>query len=83
MKRVTLFTRESCHLCDVALAALERAREGHPFVLEVIDLDREAPHDKRTAYDWEVPVVELEGRKVMKYRVDEARLQRLLAAAEE
>jgi len=78
MKRLTLFTRENCHLCDVAHEALERAREAHPFELLVIDLDREAPPDKRTAYDWEVPVVELEGRKIMKYRVDEARLLRLL-----
>ena len=64
MKTVTLFTRERCHLCDVALAALERVREKIPFRLEIVDLDVEAPADKRAAYDWDVPVIELEGRKV-------------------
>jgi len=77
--RVTLFTRHECHLCDEAREALDRVRLAHPFDLEVIDLDREASPEKRAQYDWEVPVVELGGRKVMKYRVDEARLARLLA----
>ena len=57
---------------------LARIRAHHPFELSVIDLDTEAPADKRKAYDWEVPVVELDGRKIMKYRIDEARLVRLL-----
>lgn len=83
MTRITLFTRESCHLCDEAHEALDRVRAAHAFDLHIVDLDREASADKRAAYDWEVPVVEIEGRKIMKYRVDEARLLRLLTAAEE
>jgi len=79
MKRVDLFTRDGCHLCDEALAVLEEVRHEQTFELVVIDLDREAPPDKRAAYDWEVPVVELDGRKIMKYRVDRARLTRLLS----
>jgi len=79
MHRLDFYTRQGCHLCDEALAVLERLRGGHPFELVVIDLDREAGEDKRRAYDWEVPVVELDGRKIMKYRIDETRLLRLLA----
>jgi glutaredoxin len=75
---VTMFTRERCHLCDEAHEALVRVRRAHPFELSVVDLDREAAADKRAAYDWEVPVIELDGKKIMKYRVDEARLIRLL-----
>ncbi|MFO0762959.1 MAG: glutaredoxin family protein [Byssovorax sp.] len=78
--QVTIYSRERCHLCDEAHEALLRVQKDHPFDLAVIDLDREAPEDKRKAYDWEVPVVELDGRKVMKYRVDEARLARLLSS---
>jgi glutaredoxin len=80
MKTLTLFTRDGCHLCDEALEALERVRQTLPFSLEVVDLDREAPPAKRSMYDWEIPVIELDGRKIMKYRVDEARLVRLLTA---
>jgi glutaredoxin len=78
MKELVLYTRQECHLCHEALAALERVRRTHPFVLRVLDLDVEATAEKRAAYDWEVPVVELSGKKIMKYRVDEARLVRLL-----
>jgi len=78
MRTLTLFTRDGCHLCDVALEELERIREKLPFSLEIVDLDREAPPEKRALYDWEVPVVELDGRKIMKYHVDEGRLVRLL-----
>jgi glutaredoxin len=81
MARITFYTRAGCHLCDEALAALGRVRERHPFDLDVVDLDAGAAADKRAAYDWEVPVTELDGRKIMKYRVDEARLLRLLALA--
>jgi glutaredoxin len=73
-----MFTRKRCSLCDKAHEALERVRASHPFDLTVVDLDTEAPPEKKAAYDIEVPVVELEGRKIMKYRVDEGRLLRLL-----
>lgn len=79
MPRLDFYTRKDCHLCNEALAVLERIRAEHPFELAIIDLDREAPAEKRERYDWEVPVVELDGRKIMKYRIDEARLLRLLA----
>jgi glutaredoxin len=81
MKTVTLYTRERCHLCDEAHEALERVKAAFPFTLVVVDLDREAPSDKRAAYDWDVPVVELDGRKIMKHRVDEERLLRRLREA--
>jgi len=78
MRRICFYTRKDCCLCDEALAALDRVRAQLPFELEILDLDRDASADKLAAYNHEVPVVELDGRKVMKYRVDEARLVRLL-----
>ncbi|MDI1433336.1 MULTISPECIES: glutaredoxin family protein [Polyangium] len=82
MKTLTLYTRERCHLCDVAKEALEQVRSTEPFELLVVDLDHEAPAEKRAAYDWDVPVLELDGRKIMKHRVDEARLLRLIRESE-
>lgn len=81
MKSVTFYTRENCHLCDEALEAVERVRINEPFELVVVDLDREASLEKKTAYDWDIPVIEIDGRKMMKHRVDEARLLRLLQAS--
>ncbi len=77
---VTPLHRKECELCDEAHAALERVRARLPFELTVVDLDAEATAEQRAAYDLEVPVVELDGRKIMKFRVDEARLGRLLGA---
>ncbi len=79
MPTITMFTRKQCCLCNKAHEALERVRAAHPFELAVVDLDVEATAEKRAAYTPEVPVIELDGRKIMKYRVDEARLVRLLA----
>lgn len=78
MKTVTFYTRENCHLCDEALEVVLRIQSALPFELVVVDLDREASEDKKSAYDWDIPVIEIDGRKVMKHRVDEARLLRLL-----
>jgi glutaredoxin len=78
MKTLTFYTRDRCHLCDEALALIERVRADVPFALAIVDLDTEAPAEKRAAYDWDVPVIELDGRKIMKHRVDEVRLRRLL-----
>ena len=77
--RITFYTRERCSLCDKAKAVVDRVRATHDFELEVLDLDKEASPDKLAAYTHEVPVVELDGRKIMKYEVDEARLVRLLS----
>ena len=79
--RLTFYTRRACHLCDEALSVVARVRERVPCELEMIDLDTQASPEKLAAYDWEVPVVELNGRKIMKYTVDEARLLRLLRQA--
>lgn len=80
-RRVIFYTRADCHLCEEALAGVLRARAEEPFELEIIDLDTEAPSEKKSAYDWEVPVVELDGRKIMKYTVDVSRLVRLVRLA--
>jgi glutaredoxin len=71
-----LYTREGCHLCDDAAEALERVRQIAAFELEVIDVDSDPTLVER--YGMEVPVVLVDGKKVAKFRVDEAALLRRL-----
>jgi len=78
MARVTFYTRAGCHLCDVALTSLKPFEARGEISIEVVDLDHDALPEKLAAYTNEVPVVELEGRKIMKYQVDTERLRRLL-----
>ncbi|MEU7822065.1 glutaredoxin family protein [Catellatospora sp. NPDC049133] len=74
MTRLTLYTRPGCHLCEDAVAVLERI--GEPF--EEIDIsgDRELEAE----YGDRIPVIMLDGREHGYWRVEEQRLRRDLAA---
>lgn len=80
MKTLTFYTRENCHLCDEALEIVHRVMTKTPVELVIVDLDHEASPEKKKAYDWDIPVLEIDGRKMMKHHFDEARLLRLLAS---
>jgi len=75
---VVLYSRASCHLCDVAreilLAELSRA----PFELEEVDIDRD--DDLVREYGLRVPVVTIDGDEWFEYEVDASELRRLVEA---
>jgi glutaredoxin len=75
---VVLYGRDGCHLCDEALAVLQRVREELPFVL----LERDIDMDERThrAYFERIPVIMLDGKELFDYFVDETVLRERLAA---
>ncbi len=72
MRRVTLYGRPGCCLCDEARRALDRVRAGRPFVLEVIDIERDDALHRR--YLERIPVVAVDGLEAFEYEVDEASL---------
>ena len=72
MRTVTLYTRAGCCLCDEAHRALDRVRAGRPFVLEVIDIERDDALHRR--YLERIPVVAVDGLEAFEYEVDEASL---------
>jgi len=80
LHKLTLYTRVNCHLCDEVKDILERVRTRVPFELDTFDIDADPELKKR--YDWEVPVVLLDGKKWAKYRVDEQALIRRLRRLE-
>jgi glutaredoxin len=73
---VVLYTREGCHLCEDALAVLERVRADVPFALEARDI--EADDDLLRRYLERIPVVEVDGEEVFEFYVDEPELRRRL-----
>jgi hypothetical protein len=73
-----MYTREKCHLCDDMKAQLDDIRKNNPFDLEILDIDKDPA--LRQQYDWEVPVLVVEGEKIAKYRLDPNMLLRRLAA---
>ena len=72
---VVLVTRQGCHLCDEALAALRSL--GIEPELQDVDAD-ERLHD---LYDWRVPVVLLDGKIVGEGRIGREELRRALDLA--
>jgi glutaredoxin len=69
---VVLYTRQGCHLCDDALAVLER----HGLQPKCVDVDADPQlHDQ---FNECVPVVEIDGKIRFRGRVDEILLHRLV-----
>jgi hypothetical protein len=66
---VLLYGRADCHLCDEALAGLERMRDaGIEFELRVIDI--EADDSLLRTHLERIPVVEIAGREVCELGLD-------------
>jgi glutaredoxin len=76
MKKVFLYSREGCHLCEVVEEQLARVQKEHPFELEIVDIDGDP--SLKEQYGLEIPVVMLDGKKVAKYHLDEDMLRRRL-----
>ena len=74
---MTLYGRPGCHLCDDALAVLERIRADAPFALETVNIEDDDALLR--AYLERIPVVALDGEEVYDYYVDEADLRARLA----
>lgn len=74
---VVLYTRQGCHLCDVAAEVL--TRHGLQFESVDIDTDTRAEPELRARYNECVPVVVIDGKVRFRGRIDELLLRRLLA----
>ena len=76
-ERVLVYTRDGCHLCDEAEAAVARicAELGQSFATADVDADPEL----RAEYGDRVPVIMVDGREHGFFRVEEDRLRAALA----
>jgi len=73
---IKLYTKTDCELCHAAKATLLALQRELGFDLEEIDITTDpALYD---AFQVEIPVGYLDGRKLFKYRVDAARIRRQL-----
>jgi glutaredoxin len=76
--RVTLITRDGCHLCDDARLAVIRVVE--PLGVGWREIDVDADPERLDAYGDRVPVILVDGREHGYWRVEEERLRRALRA---
>ncbi len=77
-RKVTLYTRKGCHLCEVVKESLVKLSRRGGFTWDEVDVDSD-PNLKRQ-YNDEVPVVFIDGRKAFKYHMNEQDFLRRLSS---
>jgi glutaredoxin len=78
MRRVVLYTRAGCCLCDSAREVLDRVRDRHPSALAIEERDIEHDDALFRAYLERIPVVTIDGQETFELFVDERELERRL-----
>ena len=78
MREVVLFTREGCSLCEKAKAAILRVRREVPFLFREVDIGWSG--DLYEDHKHDIPVVEIDGRRAFKHRVDVEALRERLSS---
>ncbi len=73
MTKITIYSRDGCHLCDDAINTLESMREELNFEIDVIDIDQNAELVK--LYSDQVPVIHIDGIHHDFYKVDPVRFR--------
>ena len=67
MRRVTVYTRVGCHLCEEAERVVRAEQADGGFRLELVDIDRDPELVRR--YGVRVPVVSVDGEELFEYEV--------------
>lgn len=75
---LTFLTRPGCGLCVTAMDVIDDTLGEHiaagEVTVTVVDIETDA--DLLAQYEWDIPVVLLNGRRHAKHRIDETRLRR-------
>jgi acetyl-CoA C-acetyltransferase len=80
LPELTLFTKDPCPLCDTL--KLELAPFMHRVQLKQVDIEMAENVRFKELYQYDIPVVFLEGQYLCKNRLDVATLERRLCALE-
>ncbi|CAB4700238.1 unannotated protein [freshwater metagenome] len=73
MTVITVFSRQGCHLCDVALDVLASMRDELNFEIEKIYIDESPELEK--LYGEQVPVIHIDGVHHDFFKVDPERFR--------
>ncbi len=74
MTTLRLYVGRDCHLCEIARTELGRLGDELGFAVEEVDITGVAELERRHR-EW-LPVVELDGKRLFVYRIDEDELRR-------
>ncbi|KGL82943.1 Glutaredoxin-like C5orf63, partial [Tinamus guttatus] len=77
---LTLFTKKPCPLCDEAKEVLEPYKKR--FILQEVDITLPENSSWYEKYKYDIPVFHLNGKFLMKHRVDIKKFENHLAKLE-
>ena len=77
MKQVVLYTRERCSLCEKAKAVILAVRREVEFEFREVDIGWSG--DLYEDYKHDIPVIEVDGKRAFKYRVEASELKERLS----
>ena len=73
---VIVYSRPGCHLCDEAKQTIRLAGCDDAFTLEEINI--ETSRDLLLKYEFDIPVITIDGTEVFRHRVDSERFRELI-----
>jgi thioredoxin-related protein len=76
---IIVYSNPDCCLCDQVKAQIKKLQELHNFVWREINIVDDPAAFER--FQYEIPVVFIDGFKAFKYHLDERRFVRLLESA--
>lgn len=68
MKRVTVYSRTGCHLCETAISKIESVKTDSNFIIEVKLIDGNLELEKK--YGEQIPVILINDQPHDYWRVD-------------
>lgn len=77
MVNLTIYSKKDCHLCDIAKETLLKIQQEFLFSLTEIDIEKDKKAFEK--YKYLIPVIEIDGKEVFTYRVNENELKKILS----
>ena len=74
MPHVTLYSRPGCHLCEEMKEVLRRVGRHESFSFEEIDISTDSVLERE--YGTQIPVLQVDGQVLARYRVTEVQMRR-------
>ncbi len=76
MANIILYSKKGCHLCEIAREKLLDIKKEISFDLSEVDVEKNQEIFEK--YKYLIPVIELDGKIISNYRVNEEELKKLL-----
>ena len=76
MPDLIIYSRKDCHLCDIAKDKLLRLQRELRFSITEVDIEKDREAFEK--YKYLIPVVEMDGKMISTYTINEDELKNLI-----